>query len=191
MNDAAAFWSLFLTFEKRVDLHGRRSLDESRDALRQITSKPFRKKDRLFVGELSDARDESTGRLWLRQRVGLVTPSRALHFTLRREGEGCRLTGRLILVRPLQYFIGLHWLFCFVAWPVNVISAVKHHVTDTRTLVVLLLGPVAGVLLLYAYGWFAIFVSRRAEIVAVKIIRNVISDESSAAVTLDLLSSSR
>ena len=180
----------FARFAKTVEISGGRPVSECEASLSKLTRPPFTLRGwraRPFVGQVQSG----NGRLWFSRRNGLSTSARNLKFRLTATESGCRLDGELVPVLSLRIFTGFYLIFCFTVSPALAIGSLMHGGSYLYVARLMLQGPLLGIAFLYGYTAFAVWVGKRAEALGLKVIKHIMADEESAAVVVDLLSSSR
>ena len=180
----------FVRFAKTVEITGNRSVNECEVALSEISRSHLSLRGwrgRPFVGKVGSAQ----GKLWFSRRNGLSTAARTLKFRLTATESGCRLEGVLAPTLPIRIFTGFNLVFCLIMSPAMAIGSWMHGGSYAYVIRLALQGPILGIAFMYGYTAFAVWVGGRAEALGLKIIRHVMADEQSAAVAIDLLSSSR
>ncbi len=176
-------------FAKPVTIESKRGVEEAAAVLRPVTRLPLERgnKGAVFVGKV----EHDGGRIWFHRRRDLRPPARSLKFRLVPTAEGCRLDGELSVTAPLRIFVLSYLLFCCIGGPVFAVCSYLHGGSLWLVLRYLLQAAVGGLIFVYGYTGLAILVSRGPERLGLKVLRHLLADDLSTAVTLDLLTLSR
>jgi len=116
-----------------------------------------------------------------------VLPMRILKFRLTPSPEGCHLTGRLALRNIIRVPVGIYLALCIC----SEVASPFFYRSQHGNLLIYLLGPIISFLMIFGWTCLGIRLNRSPEDQMIKALKNVLMDEASAAVVVDILSPSR
>ncbi len=177
-------WSKWLRFPKPVEIASDRLAVDCAESLSSVIAESGRLEHKKpYRGYVSAGGGE------VRQRTYMfaILPVRNLVFELEPLAHGCRLIGKLELRKAILYPVGIYLTLCLCAEAWGLLEFAMHGVD----FVGFVAGPIISVAMIYGWTFMAVRLNSRQEDQMVKALKHVMANDESAAVAVDLLSSSR
>jgi len=130
---------------------------------------------------------DNAGEMLQRTSMFRIVPARILTFELTPSTSGCSLNGRLKLRNIIRWPVAVYLSFCIGGEFWGALQEAIHRKFE----LVYLLGPIISFAMIFGWTFFVVRLNRQPEDQMIKALKHVLSDEQTASVVIDLLSSSR